>query len=436
MPASKPQPSSLVIAAAAAFATYFCMYAFRKPFTAATFEGLSIWGRNLKTVLIVSQLAGYMLSKMIGIKVISEMRSDRRATTIIALILAAELALVGFAFGPAEWKVAMMFANGLPLGIVFGLVMSYLEGRRQTEALAAVLCTSFIVASGVVKSVGRELLDGFHVSETLMPMLTGLLFLPPLLAAVWVLQRTPPPDALDLGARRERKSMDRDERRQFVASYWPGLSLLLLIYIAVTIVRTLRDDYAVEIWDSLGADKDSRAVYAQSETIVGICVLGLSAMAICIKRHLMALRITFALMLVAFAVSGSAALLQQRGTLLPFPFMVACGIGLYVPYVAFHTAIFERFIAAAKRPCNVGFLLYVADSVGYLGYAAFIIPAPKVNAALFTSTLLVAAGISMIALVSASIYLERLWAGTSLEVSPASDEKAADGLASASSSTA
>ena len=105
MPPSKPQRSSLVIAAAAAFATYFCMYAFRKPFTAATFQDQAIWGWKFKNVLIISQLAGYMLSKMIGVKVISEMRSDRRARTIIGLILAAELALVGFAFGPAEWKV-------------------------------------------------------------------------------------------------------------------------------------------------------------------------------------------------------------------------------------------------------------------------------------------------------------------------------------------
>ena len=42
----------LLLAAAAAFAAYFCMYAFRKPFTAATFEGLSLWGLGFKTVLV------------------------------------------------------------------------------------------------------------------------------------------------------------------------------------------------------------------------------------------------------------------------------------------------------------------------------------------------------------------------------------------------
>lgn len=433
MPAKKPQSSSLVIDAAAAFATYFCMYAFRKPFNAATFEGQSIWGQNFKNVLIVSQLAGYMLSKMIGVKVISEMRSDRRARTIIGLILAAELALVGFAVGPAEWKVAMMFANGLPLGMVFGLVLSYLEGRRQTEALAAVLCTSFIVSSGVVKSVGRELIDGFQISETVMPMLTGLLFLPPLLAAVWVLQSTPPPDVSDRHDRRERGAMDRSGRRYFLAAYWPGLSMLFVVYVSMTIIRMLRDDFGVEIWQTLGGDENERSVYARSETIVGICVLAVSALAISIKRHLTALRISFALMAVAFIVIGAAVPMQRAGMLSPFTFMVTCGIALYVPYVAFHTTVFERFIAAAKRPCNLGFLMYLADSLGYLGYAAFIVPGPKVDASFFSGTLLVAAGLSMIAVALATVYVERLWAGISQDASGDSSENSVGSLASAGS---
>jgi hypothetical protein len=39
----------LVAAAAAAFCTYFCMYAFRKPFTAGTFEDQAVFGFGLKS---------------------------------------------------------------------------------------------------------------------------------------------------------------------------------------------------------------------------------------------------------------------------------------------------------------------------------------------------------------------------------------------------
>ena len=55
-------------AAAAAFITYLSMYAFRKPFTAATYDGLSLWGVDYKILLIITQLIGYTISKYIGIK--------------------------------------------------------------------------------------------------------------------------------------------------------------------------------------------------------------------------------------------------------------------------------------------------------------------------------------------------------------------------------
>ncbi len=238
MPSSaSDQRRRLLAAAAAAFCTYFCMYAFRRPFTAGTYEGQEIFGLGLKAVLVLAQLAGYLLSKFIGIKVVSELGRQHRAVTIVALILIAELALVGFAYAPLPLKVGMLFLNGLPLGLVFGIVLAYLEGRKQTEALAAALCASFIMSSGVVKSVGRWLIQTHGVSEFVMPMLTGLLFLPPLLLSVWVLQATPPPDELDKKWRSERKSMNRSERRRFLSAYWPGLSLFVFVYTALTVIR-------------------------------------------------------------------------------------------------------------------------------------------------------------------------------------------------------
>src|SRR5262249_19962912 len=49
---------------------------------------------------------------------------------------------------------------------------------------------------------------------------------------------------------------------------------------------------------------------------------------------------------------------------------VLVGLGLYLPYVAIHTTVFERFLAMTRVRGNVGFLMYVADSAGYFGYLA------------------------------------------------------------------
>ena len=113
---------------AAAFGTYFCMYAFRKPFTAGTFENDVLWGVGYKSVLIVSQVLGYTVSKFIGVKFVSEMQPRYRAPGIILLIAIAHAALLLFAVVPPPYNFLFLFANGLPLGMVFGLVLGFLEG--------------------------------------------------------------------------------------------------------------------------------------------------------------------------------------------------------------------------------------------------------------------------------------------------------------------
>ncbi len=416
----------LLLSATAAFCAYFCMYAFRKPFTAATFEDSEMFGLGLKTVLVLSQLLGYTLSKFIGIKVVSEMRNEYRAVAIIGLIALAEIALVGFAFMPVPLKVVMIFLNGLPLGMIFGLILSYLEGRKQTEALSAALCASFIVSSGVVKSVGSWLMQYHQVSEYSMPMITGAIFFVPLLISVWVLQKTPPPDVMDRELRSERKAMTGEDRRNFLSAFWPGISLLIIVYIALTIARTIRDDFAVEIWRDMGVSK-TPSVFATSETWVAIVVTICLALTIWVKDNLMAMRITFGMMCVAFVLVALSAWSKRLGVFSPFAFMVSCGIGLYVPYVAFHTSVFERLIAAARMPSNLGFLMYMADSIGYLGYAVVIVAKTwmKKDVELlpyFQWTLLIAALLSVACLMAALLYFQRVLSvkasGSTSEVIP------------------
>src|SRR6516165_4132276 len=225
--ATTPKPVFIAHVILAAFGTYFCMYAFRKPFAAAQFDGQHFLGGDiaLKTAFVVSQILGYTASKYIGIKVCPEVRPGRRAGMLILLILLAEASLILFAILPRDLKVVAMFCNGLPLGMVWGLVVWYLEGRLTSELLLAGLACSYIVSSGAVKDVGRYLMAAHGVSEAAMPMLTGLLFLPPFLLAVWLLNHLPPPTASDQVARVKRSTMDRSSRVSFLRALLVGLVL-------------------------------------------------------------------------------------------------------------------------------------------------------------------------------------------------------------------
>ena len=148
-----------VIAGMAAFCTYACMYAFRKPFTVATYsDSPSAWGIDFKSVLYISQVIGYALSKFLGIKFVSEAKPGGRAKMIIGLIFCSEIALLLFASIEASWRFVFLFFNGLPLGMIWGLVFSYLEGRRFTEIMGLILCGSFTFASAIVKDAGNFLL--------------------------------------------------------------------------------------------------------------------------------------------------------------------------------------------------------------------------------------------------------------------------------------
>ena len=138
----------------AAFGAYFCMYGLRKPFTSTSYESLQAYGMDLKSAMILFQVIGYTLSKILGVKIISETRPDHRARRILLLTSIAWLALLGFAALPLPHGVWLLFLNGLMLGMVFGLVLGFLEGRRMTECMAAGLCASFILADGFTKSVG------------------------------------------------------------------------------------------------------------------------------------------------------------------------------------------------------------------------------------------------------------------------------------------
>lgn len=355
----------------AAFGAYFCTYAFRKPWTAATFTDSTIWGVAEKSVLVIAQVLGYMLAKFIGIRVIAEMPPHRRAFGIVALVAGAEVSLVLFGIAPSPFHVAGLFLNGLALGMVFGLVLGFLEGRRHTEALTAGLCASFILADGVCKSVGAWLLAR-GVAERWMPSAAGLIFLLPILFFVWMLTRIPPPDPDDLAHRSERLPMDRGDRAGMLRRHGLGILAVVTAYLFVSIARGIRADFAPEIWKALGTTA-APATFSNSEIFVALGVLIANGLSVLIVDNRKAFFTSIGVGLAGCALMVVALAGQQQDLIGPFPFMVLLGLGLYLPYVAVHTTIFERLIAMTRDRGNLGFLMYVADAVGYMAYATLVL---------------------------------------------------------------
>ncbi|MDR6940297.1 DUF5690 family protein [Mucilaginibacter pocheonensis] len=354
-----------VMAAVAAFGLYTSMYAFRKAFAAGTFTGQQYLHVDYKVWLVIAQVLGYTLSKFYGIRFIAEVNSKNRARYILTLIGIAWLALLAFAVIPAPFNIIFLFINGFPLGLIWGLVFGYLEGRRSTEFMAAVLSISLIFASGFVKTIGRTLLSVFHVNEYHMPFLTGAIFILPLLLFVFFMELMPAPTTQDQQLRTKRSPMNAAGRKQFLMRFLPGIILTIIIYVLLTIMRDVRDNFEVEIWADLGVKSNS--IYTNIDSVISIIVLVAMSLLILVKKNLKAFSIIHLLIICGCVLVGVSTTLYTLKLISPVSWMTMAGLGLYLGYVPYNAIFFERMIATFNYRSNVGFIMYVADSMGYLG---------------------------------------------------------------------
>ena len=124
-------------AGGAALLSYSLVYMLRKPYTAAAFEDLEVFNMDYKVAVTIVQILGYVVSKFMGIKLISELRREERLRFILMSVVMAELSLVFFGLLSAPYNIAAMFLNGLSLGCMWGIIFSFIEGRRMTDVLAS-----------------------------------------------------------------------------------------------------------------------------------------------------------------------------------------------------------------------------------------------------------------------------------------------------------
>ncbi|WP_184548794.1 DUF5690 family protein [Mucilaginibacter sp. FT3.2] len=354
-----------VMAAVSAFGLYTSMYAFRKAFAAGTFTGQQYLHIDYKVWLVIAQVVGYTFSKFYGIRFIAEVNSKNRGRYILTLIGIAWLALLAFAFVPAPWNIVFLFINGFPLGLIWGLVFGYLEGRRSTEFMAAVLSISLIFASGFVKTIGRTLLTVLHVNEYYMPFLTGAIFVLPLVLFVFFMELMPPPSTRDRQLRAERSPMNAAERRNFLVRFLPGIILTIIIYVLLTIMRDVRDNFEVEIWADLGIKSNS--IYTGIDSIISAIVLVGMSLLILVKKNLRAFSIIHLFIIGGCILVGVSTMLFSLKIISPVSWMTMAGLGLYMGYVPYNAIFFDRMIATFNYRSNVGFIMYIADSMGYLG---------------------------------------------------------------------
>jgi MFS family permease len=354
------------------FTVYSCMYGFRKPYTSASFGGLHFWGLSYKSILIISQSIGYLISKWIGIRFIATTLPVNRAKNILLLIVIAWIALLLFAITPAPYNCVFMFINGLPLGMVWGLVFGYLEGRVFTDIMGAVLATSFIFASGFAKTIGKFISINFHLSDMWMPFFAGALFIIPAIIAVTLLNQSPPPTETDIEFKTARKPMVKAERRNFLKQFGFILIPVCLAYVLLTVMRDFCEDFSNELWIETGHINDV-SIFTQTGTYISLIVLFVVGSFFLIKNNYKAHQLNYLLITVGFACCIISTILFQLQIINSFYWFLVATTGMYLGYVSYNCIFFERMIATFKVNGTVGFVMYIADAVGYLGALSILV---------------------------------------------------------------
>ncbi|GHN01993.1 hypothetical protein WSM22_34820 [Cytophagales bacterium WSM2-2] len=349
-----------------AFCLYSCVYGFRKAFSVATFDDLYFLNVSYKVWLVCAQVAGYALSKFAGIKIISELKAENRSQGIKILIAIAGISWFLFAVTPAPLNILFLFTNGMPLGMIWGMIFHHLEGRRTTEILGAGLSVSFIFSAGFAKSVGGLIMRDWGASEYWMPFVTSCLFTLPLLAFLWLLEQVPPPSSLDEKLRTKRQPMSGPERKKFLYEFAPGIILFVLSYMLLTAFRDFRDNFSAELWKSLGYG-NSPEIFTQTEIPISLAVLIVMGSMILIKNNEAALLTNLTLIIAGLLLIGGSTFLFEQNHITPLQWMILSGLGLYFGYVPFNSILFDRLLASFKIAGTVGFVMYVCDAFGYLG---------------------------------------------------------------------
>jgi len=225
-------------------------------------------------------------------------------------------------------------------------------------------------------------IEYWKVTEIYTPFVTGLLYIPLLVLAVWMLTKIPPPSAAENASRGERVSLNGKERKALFKKFLVGLVAITVINLLLTILRDVKDNYAVEILRTVKPGFKP-AIFAQMETVAAVIVLLLLLLLTGFKNHFKSIAAHHAAIFCGLVLVLLSVFFLHQQLFDPVVNLILFTIGLYVCYNTLQCLFLDRFIAAFKIKGNIGFFFYFMDSIGYLGSCFIIVNkeifSPKLN---------------------------------------------------------
>jgi hypothetical protein len=334
--------------------------------------GEQAFGMDLDTAWAMASTIGFGLSKVPAMRQVSKtLDRDLRCTLMGCMISSCLIFNLGVAMLPNEGKVVAVLLASFPASWIYGVILRYLEGRLMTEPLAAFMSMSWICGGGACRSAAAWILANQSAlglpSAYYMPLLLGAFALPLALFCVVLLDLVPPPCERDIAARSVHRPMSGAEQWAFFKRFYPGVILLLLIYVIMTSYRNFRDSYLPSIFTEALGHELPAAYYFLVEIPGGVLSALLLSSTALISDNAKAMHWLHFLMGVGAALIGGATLLYQAGAIGPIAWYVPLSSGIYVAYSVMGIGIYDRLIALTGTSGTCVFLTFASDGLGYIG---------------------------------------------------------------------
>lgn len=341
-----------------AFLIYLSFYGLRVPFKQLYSEG-ERWSLYQNTTQqsanLVFHQAGYMLGKIYAISHNAEAKKRNVAIELMMIYAVTTVALAVFAFLPPSAKPFALIFQGFPLALVWGLLVTYLEGRNTSDVLLICLCLSFVVGNGIFSRLSSGLQREIEFSNTaLMPVLMSLLISPIFLLGTFGLYQLPPPSVTEIESRTRRAAMNSYDRQYFFWKMWPGLVLLWSAYLFLTAFRDFRSNN----FNNLDVGNDEQ--FSMELTVALVIAVPLAMVGL-MKDNTLSTRLIFLLMIFG-SLLVLAAIVPSSGD----PPVMLTGVGNYLAFVLYNSLLFERLISYTGSVSTLAFPMAISDCLGYL----------------------------------------------------------------------
>lgn len=326
-----------------------------------SWAGETFGSMDMKAALGIAQTIGYFVGHWVEMLIVPKLVRRQLAPAAAALVLGSGGVLaVGCALPVPALPVCMFFSCVI-LANAWGLMVRFTEGRARTDAIVSMLNFTYIGMNGVVKATAQWL-----VMHGLSPraMVAGFCLFAMAGGSVMAaaLARVPPPSSADLALRCARDEMRsvRADGCALLARHGVGLSLVLLTYMVVGVLRTVRDYYEKELFDAVGMD-DRPTATAVAELICGMAVLCMTGLLAFIADSWRALNVILVCSAMGGAMTAVVTLAWRAGMVGGFVWVLGVGMAIFVPYVSLGTVLFDRLLAAAHEHLTSSLIIIVGD---------------------------------------------------------------------------